>query len=549
MPNGTSLNGKLSTVKEKLSTFEINFKTKMKKDNIITALGQVQTIPYDLQNEFIKVAEARNESINFNNSTIIIQSKGTGDNGYVFSSISELLIAGYGYKLYSKLKDYYDVIDLLRKQNSSLKNQDTFAKAVKEAKNEKHNKNNLIVKDINSISVKEIRENLLEFVSDYDKWGGGKTIDRETDFWISPLYKVLGFIQSRSGIHQFIPYFEDNKDLLNDTRKEIDYIINQFNYIDTNCKSPLNIGKNIIYYGSPGTGKSHAVNDFIKKNSKYDNNLNINEFRVTLHPEYSYADFVGQLLPCTDRSGNVSYKFVPGIFTIALKKAIYKPSEPVYLILEELSRANVAAVFGDLFQLLDRENGSSEYPIDNPDIANEIYGNKNHKVRIPSNMMILCTANTNDQNVYPMDTAFKRRFDWKYISTDYASKGQNFQEHNNPLIDIGDGLKVEWGKLYKGLNSFIINDLGLSEDKQIGPYFIKFESKKEEEAHMLVQDKLLQYLWEDINTTSINVHSSSASLFLDKDEIPSFASLYIRFSEKKAIFSSEFLKVLKNWSK
>lgn len=546
MPDETLLE-MLSKIKEKLSTFEENFKNKMDEDNIITAFGRVQTIPYDLQKEFIEEAKVRNESISFNNSTVIIESY-SNDNGYVFSSISELLIAGYGYKLYSTLMAYYDAIDALRKQNSSLEDPGTFVKEVKDAKNNKNKNNNRIVKAIKSLDCEDKKECLLEFVCDYDKWGGGKTIDRKQDFWISPLYRVLGFIQSRSGIHQFIPYFEDNTDLLNKTKKEIDYIINQFNYTVPISKSPLNIGKNIIYYGSPGTGKSHAVNDFIKKSSKGDDNINRNVFRVTLHPEYSYADFVGQLLPCTDKSGNIGYKFVPGIFTIALKQAIYKPNEPVYLILEELSRANVAAVFGDLFQLLDRGNGISEYPINNPDIANEIYGNKNHKVEIPSNMIILCTANTNDQNVYPMDTAFKRRFDWKYISTDYASTGKSFND-NNPFIDIGDGKKVRWSILYKGLNSFIISDLGLSEDKQIGPYFIKFESKKEEEAHELVQDKLLQYLWEDINTTSINMHSSSASLFLDKDEIPSFASLYTRFSEKKAIFSSEFLKVLKNWSK
>ena len=319
---------------------------------------------------------------------------------------------------------------------------------------------------------------------------------------------------------------------------------------DSLTTAPVSIsGANIIYYGAPGTGKSHKLDELIKKE-------NTNTFRVTLHPEYTYSDFVGQLLPVSKKAndGNdkytVSYEFVPGIFTIALKEAINNPDRSVYLILEELSRANVAAVFGDLFQLLDRKNGISEYPIDNPDISKIVYGKANtdqntyKKIYIPNNLSILATVNTSDQNVYPMDTAFKRRFEWRYVSTDYGSNSEDFKDNNNPTIDVGNNIRVTWDNLYKGLNSFIVGELGLNEDKQIGPYFIKFEGANGDKAHDLVKDKLLQYLWEDINKVANTMSGTGSSLFLGKQTIPSFSELYTRFSDRKQVFSDIFLDKL-----
>lgn len=305
-------------------------------------------------------------------------------------------------------------------------------------------------------------------------------------------------------------------------------------------KNRLKNGYNAIYYGAPGTGKSYEVNELIKKiYSDYDSYTgNDFVFRVTLHPEYTYTDFVGQILPSTDLNGRVYYKFIPNIFTLALKKAYENPNKEVYLILEEMSRANVAGVFGDLFQLLDRKNGASEYSINNIDIAKYVYMNPTHPITIPSNMTIIGTVNTSDQNVFVMDTAFKRRFDWKYVSTD---KGTESKEFIDPLIKIDNNTSVYWKQFYQTLNKFIVGDLNLSEDKQIGPYFIKFESTDSNEAHELVRDKLLQYLWEDVDAASYN---SNASLFKDKNQLPGFSALYKKFDKGEPVFSSDFKKQL-----
>lgn len=358
------------------------------------------------------------------------------------------------------------------------------------------------------------------------------------------MYKVLGLVQSRSGVHSYIPYFYD-EDLYEKTKKECIKVLKKYN----NCRSiqskskEKHIGKNIIYYGAPGTGKSYIINKNIENICSNPSEL---VFRTTLFPDYSYTDFIGQILPQKNKD-SIDYKFTPGIFTLALKKAVDCPDEHVFLVLEELSRANSAAVFGDIFQLLDRKDGTSEYSINNLDIAEYVYGEKNKKIIIPSNMSVYCTVNTGDQNVYPMDTAFKRRFEWRYVSTEFSLEtDSNFIDNNNPKIDIGEGIKPTWKLLYQSLNKFIVVDLGLNEDKQIGPYFIRFEKNDDASAHKLVQDKLLQYLWNDINNAAIAMHSTSTNLFLGKDKIPSFSSLYTKFSKKEKIFSPQFLEYIKS---
>ena len=116
--------------------------------------------------------------------------------------------------------------------------------------------------------------------------------------------------------------------------------------------------------------------------------------RLVFHPDYTYTDFVGQILPRVEEDGTVSYEFTPGPFTKLLKKAYITPDKMFYLVIEEVNRGNAPAIFGDIFQLLDRtKDGRSEYEITNADIAKVVYGNENHKVSIPSNMSILCTMN------------------------------------------------------------------------------------------------------------------------------------------------------------
>ena len=545
----------------KISEIVNSYSKEIKEKNIVTLFGKVQSISDSVKEKWQKVAKQNNEEMIFFDADVLVKSK----DGYIYSTIAELLIASYGFKIYRMLKDYQEFISELKNKNSVISNPEAYSRSVKEAKKDGTGP---LVDTINNSSLSQInKDKLLEFCTNYASWHGGKTIDRN-DFWQSPFYGILGFVQSRSGIHSYIDYLRrdsdtNNSELLNAMQNEIYSLLHQKPNITSSISSPSTLtpsdslttapvsisGANIIYYGAPGTGKSHKLDELIKKE-------NTNTFRVTLHPEYTYSDFVGQLLPVSKKAndGNdkytVSYEFVPGIFTIALKEAINNPDRSVYLILEELSRANVAAVFGDLFQLLDRKNGISEYPIDNPDISKIIYGKANtdqdtyKKIYIPNNLSILATVNTSDQNVYPMDTAFKRRFEWRYVSTDYGSNSEDFKNNNNPTIDVGDNIRVTWDNLYKGLNSFIVGELGLNEDKQIGPYFIKFEGANGDKAHDLVKDKLLQYLWEDINKVANTMSGTGSSLFLGKQTIPSFSELYTRFSDRKQVFSDIFLDKL-----
>lgn len=298
---------------------------------------------------------------------------------------------------------------------------------------------------------------------------------------------------------------------------------------------------NKIYYGAPGTGKSYGVSEEIK--SMYPDYIEEEPaeyvVRTSLHPEYTYSDFVGQVMPVKNGE-DITYDFNPGVFTNALKKAVELPSRVVYLVLEELSRANVAAVFGDLFQLLDRnDNGVSQYKISNPIIAKEIHGDncENDDIRLPANLLIRGTVNTNDQNVFVMDTAFKRRFEWEYVSTEPVI-GANGEFLNNPKIEYQKGSKVSWCEFYQAINDYITSKMELGEDKQIGQFFIKFADQDYSERNQtLIQNKLLQYLWEDVDKASFNARLFSSA-------IKNFSTLYKMFGSGEIVFSDDFIERL-----
>lgn len=314
-------------------------------------------------------------------------------------------------------------------------------------------------------------------------------------------------------------------------------------------------GKNLIISGAPGTGKSFSIQKFIRDNGiedYSDKQEHSNVFRTTLHPEFTYNDLVGQVMPVV-KEDKITYEFTPQVFTNALKQAFTSEinnSLPVFLILEEMSRANVAAVFGDLFQLLDRdEKGESEYRINNSLLAEQVFKDPSKKIYLPSNLYILGTVNTSDQNVFVMDTAFKRRFEFEYISTKVS---EELAKENEYLLVLGN-ISVRWVTFINVLNKYIVdileNDgLGLSEDKQVGLFFIKFKKKTEEnsEIHSEIEKynfnqitgKLLQYLWEDVEKASY----SENKIF--DEEISYFGELYEKAKNKKNIFSKAFIQRL-----
>lgn len=252
--------------------------------------------------------------------------------------------------------------------------------------------------------------------------------------------------------------------------------------------------ENILLYGVPGSGKSHEIKIKYCSDEKYME-------RVVFHPDYMYSDFVGQILPRVekDESGNdkLKYVFIPGPFTKMLRKAENDPENYYYLVIEEVNRGNAPAIFGEIFQLLDRKDedefpaeevGESEYGISNYEVAKEVYEDEKHPVRIPSNMYILATMNTADQNVFTLDTAFQRRWNMRQIENNFEKS-----EHSKDIIA---GTMVSWGAFATVINDMVIDinvDMASSEDKRLGTYFAK---KKELEASRF-PEKVLKYLWDD----------------------------------------------------
>lgn len=230
--------------------------------------------------------------------------------------------------------------------------------------------------------------------------------------------------------------------------------------------------------------------------------------RVTFHPNYSYAQFVGTYKPIQNsekgKEYEILYKYVPGPFMRTLVKALQQPEQDFLLIIEEINRANVAAIFGDVFQLLDRKNGVSEYPIAaSEDIRNFLADNgiNEKELCIPSNMYIWATMNSADQGVFPMDTAFKRRWEFEYIGIDdNAEKVANYEI---PIGRQGDKAKwkVKWDELRRSINNKLIS-LGINEDKLLGPYFLSesvLESAMDKGVDFVksFESKVLMYLFED----------------------------------------------------
>ena len=229
--------------------------------------------------------------------------------------------------------------------------------------------------------------------------------------------------------------------------------------------------------------------------------------RVTFHPNYSYAHFIGTYKPITknvDDREEIAYEYVPGPFMRTYVNAINHKDKNFLLLIEEINRANVAAVFGDVFQLLDRDaNGNSEYPIAISEDMKK-YLNRNgitaDELSIPSNMYIWATMNSADQGVFPMDTAFKRRWEFEYIGIDENEK--EVKDYEIPVCKNDTvSKKIYWNELRKALNEKLIS-LGVNEDKLLGPFFL---SKSVLESAMskgmdfvkLFESKVLMYLFED----------------------------------------------------
>lgn len=347
-------------------------------------------------------------------------------------------------------------------------------------------------------------------------------------------------------------------------------IIGGLNSGNENLSKPSFTPSQIIYYGVPGCGKSNTIKEKLK------NVPDFNKVRVVFHPEYTNADFVGQILPVV--KNGVSYEFTAGPFTRILAKAYAHPGQNFYLVIEEINRGNAAAIFGDVFQLLDRMKsgesdevggnvygaGWSKYFVDNEDVNTKICEvissaeyvegeerptinfTENTAIRLPPNLSILATMNTSDQNVFTLDNAFQRRFDMKMIEN---SLDENSLQYKTEI----DGAGVCWGDFWKWCNKKIesvtkISALASTQDKCLGGWFVCGEKQDEEHnipfSKELFAEKVLKYLWDDafkrdrsaMFKTECTSLEAMIKLFKDAERFAAFEAIFnLNADDKKAL--------------
>lgn len=281
----------------------------------------------------------------------------------------------------------------------------------------------------------------------------------------------------------------------------------------------------MIFFGSPGTGKSNTIEERTN---------DTNRIRTTFHPDSDYSTFVGAYKPTMEETGElhpngdkksiITYSFVPQAFLKAYVNAWMiqekeKEPHPYYLVIEEINRGNCAQIFGDLFQLLDRgPNRDSKYDITPDDdirrhLADQFKDCTNlptdikagEKMRLPNNLYIWATMNTSDQSLFPIDSAFKRRWDWEYVPIEDGKKGF--------YIDI-DGKKYDWWNFIETINKKIDSITG-SEDKKLGYWFAKPAGDSIVITQKQFISKVLFYLWNDVYK---DYADSTQSIFRKKVE-------------------------------
>ena len=329
-----------------------------------------------------------------------------------------------------------------------------------------------------------------------------------------------GYINDKS----FRSLFEQNRNSF----KDITFVHeNDINKDSLKLKSQIDKPHQRIFFGAPGTGKSFKLNEEAKEF------FGDNYERVTFHPNYMYGNFVGAFKPFPntlknkdgsikkDEDGNIqesiTYKYIPGVLMKQLVKALKNPSENYLLLIEEINRANVSAVFGDIFQLLDRAgDGESEYVIatsdelqnyliqefQNVELGQDIQeklGIDFKRLYLPKNLYIWATMNSADQGVMPMDTAFRRRWEFTYLGIDETADiyKEDFSKYkfkvNQEEVVLWDTFRREVNKKLSALN--------IPEDKLIGPYFISksmLEKTDLDELTEIIKNKVLMYLYEDV---------------------------------------------------
>lgn len=459
-----------------------------------------------------QVKEINSNIITYNDYSAVIETRGN-QNGVlnIFLPNQWFYIASYFTDFYNELQRYKkEALKVTSKERLKILNGATLS--VTEENRLQH------------LSLSEQSKSYLRlFMTDYSWWFGAKTIDRG-DFYVSPILNSARLVNaSQSFVAELCAFLADKSDLVQAI------ISGEESASEKHTPTNITLSLQQIFYGAPGTGKSHKIKDDADVKAADEKNL---VFRTTFHPDSDYSTFVGAYKPTTTKRAvrnvagdivrdtekkevyedGITYSFIPQAFLQAYVAAWNNPDDKVFLVIEEINRGNCAQIFGDLFQLLDRDDeGASEYPImADKDISKYLNGNdeegrpaltnkdgiKDGKLRLPKNLYIWATMNTSDQSLFPIDSAFKRRWEWKYIK---IKEGKD--ENGNKLdwkVDVKmdeEGTLLPWWDFIKKINE-IIASMTSSADKQLGYFFCCAKDGVIDEETFV--SKVIFYLWNDV---------------------------------------------------
>ena len=429
------------------------------------------------------------------------------------------------------------------------------------------------------------KEFLVNFLWNYEYWGGGKNIKRSNDFTDSPVLNIANTINASSSLIGAIVKGLAIQDCLNLLLESEEW--KSFAGSSASSHAPKKTSESKfplqqIFYGAPGTGKSHAINELTAGKDV---------IRTTFHPDTDYSTFVGAYKPTTkpvpvitvigteavpvrDKNGKemmedkIVYEYVSQAFLQAYVAAwrkycdVQEGEEPIdeFLVIEEINRGNCAQIFGDLFQLLDRgDEGFSEYPIkadsdmkkllekefEGLEIKNKeginalFYGGKDIVAEVlagdvlllPNNLYIWATMNTSDQSLFPIDSAFKRRWDWNYVPISNAGK--------NWMIVV-NGAQYDWWNFLEAINDKVYHAT-YSEDKKLGYFFCKAKDGVISADKFV--SKVIFYLWNDVFKDS----EFEGDTFKDEDgEKLSFDKFYSVENNQVKVNGTKIVKFLSN---
>ena len=468
-----------------------------------------------------QVKEINSNTITYNQYSAVIETRGN-QNG-----VLNIFLPNQWFYIASYFTDFYNELQRYKKE---------ALKIVSKERLKDLNGSTLTEQEMNRLQQLAIDETsksyLIRFMTDYSWWSGAKTIDRG-DFYVSPILNSARLVNaSQSFVADLCAFLADKKEL-------VESIITGEENDQSTYKSPhITQWNQKIYFGTPGSGKSWTI----KKQYEQDETK---VFRTTFHPDTDYASFVGCYKPVPyeeDDEKKITYKFVPQAFTDAYVAAWNDLEHPYYLIIEEINRGNCAQIFGDLFQLLDRKkDGYSEYPIKaDHDLMDYLVehlpkgseGIMNDKLCLPPNLSIIASMNTSDQSLFPMDSAFKRRWSWEYVPIDYENA-----ESGKFEIIIG-GEPHNWHKFLKAVNGKI-KKVTSSEDKQMGNFFIK-DSVDEKEFC----DKVMFYLWSEVGKDNYQTNDAIFRYYAEEDKLVEFSFNELYDLSKRATILKGFIRYI-----